>query len=118
MLLGFVVLTGCGRTGTEEALEQRPLSDIIAEANELSNDGVAQQARAYRDAIVRQNEDLARLKQVKKNLDYIEKTGPKAKELDAQMQALGKSIGRLMQRHRVYINKLHEKGLATDGLEL
>ena len=118
VLLGFVVLTGCGQTSTEDALQQRPLSDVIAEANELSNDGLERQARAYRDAVVKQNEELDRLKQTKRDLDYVEKTGPRAKELDKQMQVLGKSIGRLIERHRVYINRLHQKGLPTDGLEL
>ena len=108
---------GCGGDKPQEVLERRGLNEVTAEANELSINGLERQARAYRKAICDQRDELDRLKQAKKSLEYKEQRGPAAQEMDSQMQRLAKSIERLTKRHKVYITKLRQKGHQTDEFE-
>ncbi|GEM_PF-4364428 len=114
LLLGLLLSIGCGGASSKEDLERRSLQDVYDEAQKLSVDGLERQAAAYRDAIRSQQGEMEQLRQQRNSLPYDQRNGDQAQKLDEEMKDLGTSIKNLRDRHRIYIERLQQKGVPTD----
>lgn len=115
-LLGLcsLVLFGCGK----KADENKPLSEVKAEADQMSAAKLRSMAMKYKDAIMARKGEIKKFAAKLKDIPIAEKLGTEAKELTAEIKALTKSISALKERFQVYYNKLKEKDGDLSGLEL
>jgi hypothetical protein len=109
-----LLLTGCGA----KADEDKPLSDVKAEAEQMSVEKLRSMAMAYKDAILDKTRDVEALRLRLKNIPVTEMLGSEAKGLKADIDDLSKSISALEDRFQVYYDKIKEKGGDLSGLKL
>ena len=114
-LLAFCLaaLFGCGK----KADENKPVSEVKAEADKMSVDKLRSMAVKYKDAIVAKQDEIEKFTGKLKDIPITEKLGTEAKELTSEIEALNKSISSLRERLQVYYQKLKEKGGDLSGLE-
>ena len=103
MLLTFC---GCGKT----ADDNKPISEVEAEADKMSVEKLKSMAGTYKDAIAAKKDEVEKLAAKLKDIPLSEMMGEKAKALKAEMDKLNKSISALTERSKVYYDKLKEKG--------
>jgi predicted nucleic acid-binding Zn-ribbon protein len=109
-----VSLLGCGK----KADENKPMADVKAEAEKMDESQLRATARVYYDAIKAKMADLEKTMDKLKDIPPLEAVGEEAKGLQADIDALNKSISNLKVRFQVYYDKLVEKGGDTSGLQL
>ena len=114
-LLAFCLaaLLGCGK----KADENKPVSEVKAEADKMSVDKLRSMAVKYKDAIVAKQDEIEKFTGKLKDIPITEKLGTEAKELTSEIGALNKSVSALRERFQVYYQKLKEKGGDLSGLE-
>jgi hypothetical protein len=103
MLLTFC---GCGKT----ADENKPISEMEAEADKMSVEKLKSMAGTYKDAIAAKKDEAAKLASKLKDIPLTEMMGEKSKELKAGIDKLNESVSALTERSKVYYDKLKEKG--------
>ena len=115
LVLCSLISLGCGKKNDENMT----ISEVKAEADQMSVKDLTAMAMKYKKAIITKNSEL------KKFADKFfsmassgEKVGGEAKETTAEIEALHKSISALTERFQVYYQKLKEKGGDLSGLEL
>jgi len=109
----FVIL-GCGK----KADENKPISEVKAEAEKMDTDGLRAMAMAYKEAIAAKSGDLEKLTAKLKDIPVTEMLGAEAKSLKADMENLEKSVAALKERFEVYYQKLKDTGGDVSGLQL
>lgn len=114
LVLYCVVLVGCGK----KADENKPISEVKAEAEQMSVEKLRQMAMKYKDAILAKRGEVEKFAAKLKGIPIAEKLGTEAKELTAEIGALNKSVSALKERFQIYYQKLKEKGGDSSGLEL
>ena len=113
VLLAVVMLfAGCSK----KADENKPLSEVKAEAEKMSVDKLKSMAMEYKDAISAKKEEIEKVTGELKNIPVAEMLGNEAKELKAEIENLTKSVSNLNERFQVYYQKLKEKGGDLTGL--
>lgn len=111
LVLGLSVLSGCGK----KADENKPIAEVEAEAEKMSEKDLRATAMVYKDAITARKGELeAKVKET----SVTEMMGDKAKDVKGEIDSLGKSISALTERYEIYYNKLKEKGGDVSGLEI
>ena len=113
ILCPFAVL-GCGK----KADENKPISEVKAEAEKMDTDGLRAMAMAYKEAIAAKKGDLEKLTAKLKDIPVTEMLGDEAKELKANIDNLNKSLSALKERFEVYYQKLKEQGGDLSGLQV
>lgn len=113
-VLCLLLLAGCGA----KADEDKPLSDVKAEADQMTVEKLRSMAMAYKDAILDKTSDVEALSLRLKSIPIAELLGDEAKGLKADIQDLNKSITALKDRFQVYYDKIKEKGGDLSGLKL
>ena len=113
-VLCLLLLAGCGAKADEE----KPLSDVKAEAEQMSVEKLKSMAMAYKDAILDKKREVEALSLKLKDIPLTEKLGNEAKGLKAEIDALTGSVSALKERFQVYYDKLKEKDGDVSGLEL
>ena len=113
LVLCSLALLGCGK----KADENKPISEVKAEADQMSVDKLRSMAMKYKDAITAKKGEVEKFAAKLKEIPITEKLGTEAKELMAEIEALNKSISSLKERFQVYYQKLKEKGGDLSGLE-
>ncbi len=112
LVLCSLVLFGCGK----KADENRPTSEVKAEAEQMDVDELKAMAMKYKDAIVAKEPEIRKLADQLKEIPIAKKLGPEAKEITAEMKALSESVSALNERFQIYYDKLKEKGGDLSGL--
>jgi len=113
-VLCLLLLAGCGA----KADEDKPLSDVKAEAEQMSVEKLKSMAMAYKDAILDKKREAEALSLKLKDIPLTEALGSEAKGLKADIDDLNKSVSALKDRFQVYYNKLKEKGGDVSGLKI
>ena len=114
LVLCLLVLFGCG----EKADESKPLSEVEAEANQMSVDKLREMAMKYKDAILGKKGEVDKLAAELKDIPITKILGDEAKQLKTEIENLNKSVSALKERFEVYYNKLKEKDGDLSGLEI
>jgi hypothetical protein len=114
LVLGLSVLSGCGK----KADENKPIAEVEAEAEKMSEKDLRATAMLYKDAITARKGELEELGAKFKDIPTTEMLGEKAKKLQGELDSVGKSLSALTERHEIYYNKLKEKGGDVSGLEI
>jgi chromosome segregation ATPase len=109
----FAIL-GCGK----KADENKPISEVKAEAEKMDTDGLRAMAMAYQKAIAAKNSEVEKLTAKLKDIPVTEMLGEEAKELKADIDNLNKSVSALKERFEVYYQKLKEQGGDLSGLQV
>ena len=107
-------LVGCGK----KADENKPLSEVKAEAEQMSAEKLRSMALAYKDAITAKQKEIEKYTGKLNEIPIAQKMGAEAKETMAELEDLLKSASALKERFEVYYNKLNEKGGDLSGLEI
>jgi uncharacterized coiled-coil DUF342 family protein len=115
LIAGSVLnLVGCGK----KADENKPISEVQAEAGKMNVEQLKAAAMQYKDAIVAKKAELDKITAKLKAIPVTEQLGEKAKTLQADVANIGKSVNALTERFQVYYNKLKEMGGDVSGLEI
>jgi len=113
VMSGLLAIFGCG----EKANENKPVSQVKAEADKMNTEQLKSMAIKYKDAIVARGGEIEKLVASFREIPITEKFGTEAKELTAEIEALNSSVSALKQRFDLYYQKLKEKGGDLSGLE-
>ena len=114
LVLCSLLLCGCGA----KADENKPLSEVKAEAEKMNADKLRAMAIQYKDKIVAKTAEIENFADKLKDIPINEKLGTEAKELASEIEAIKKSVAALKERFQVYYQKLKEKGGDLSGLEI
>ncbi len=114
LALCFVALFGCGK----KADENKPLSEVKAEADKMSADKLRSMAMAYKDAISAKKGEVEKVASKLKGIPVTKMLEDEAKGLKSDIEILNKSVSALKERFQVYYNKLEEKSGDTSGLQI
>ncbi len=107
-------LLGCGK----KADENKPVSEVKAEAEKMSAKDLRAMAVTYRDAVLAKKGEVEKVAKKLADIPLAQKLGDEAKALQADMDNLNKSISALKERFQIYYDKLKEKGGDVSGLEI
>ncbi len=114
LVLCSLVLFGCGK----KADENKPLSEVKAEADKMSAGKLRAMAVEYKEAIAAKGADVKKITGKLEAIAVTEMLGKEAKELKSEIDDLNGSVSALRERFDVYYNKLKEKGGSLSGLEI
>jgi molecular chaperone GrpE (heat shock protein) len=109
-----IAVLGCG----QKADEEKPMSEVKAEAEKMNTNDLRAAAMKYKEAIVAKKGDLEKLTTKLKEIPMTEMLGEQAKGLKADIDNLNKSISALKERFNVYYEKLKEAGGDLSGLQI
>ena len=107
-----LAILGCGK----KADENKPLSEVKAEAEKMDTDGLRKMAMAYKEAVEAKKSEVEKLTAKLKDIPVTEILGAEAKALKADIENLNKSISALKERYEVYYQKLKAEGGDLSGL--
>lgn len=111
-------IMGCGKKGTGvKADENKPVSEVKAEAEKMSTEDLRAAAMVYKDAIEAKTAEVDKLAKELMKVMLADKSSGEMKTLQAQTGKLNQSIAALMERFEIYYEKLKEKGGDLSGLE-
>jgi len=112
LLAVAMLFAGCSK----KADENKPLSEVKAEAETMSVAKLKSMAMEYKDAISAKKDEIEKVTGELKNIPVAEMFDNEAKELKADIENLTKSLSALNERFQVYYQKLKEKGGDLTGL--
>ncbi len=112
LALCLCAILGCGK----KADENKPISEVKAEAEKMDTDGLRDMAMVYQKAIAAKSSEVEKLSAKLKDIPAAEMLGAEAKELKADIDSLNKSISALKERFEVYYQNLKDKGGDLSGL--
>jgi len=115
-LLATCLLTvlGCGKG----ADENKPVSEIKAEAEKMSVSDLRAMATKYKDAISAKTGEIEKLNEKLKKIPVAEMLNKEAKEIKSQIDSISKSMSALKERFQIYYDKLKEKDGDLSGLQI
>lgn len=106
LLSAVVALIGCGK----KADENKPVSEVKAEAEKLDLDQLKAMAATYKQAMADKTAEISKVAEQLKEISITKMVGEEAKAIRAEMSDLSKSLNALKERFDVYYSKLKEKG--------
>ena len=110
----MLMFTGCG----SKADENKPMSDVKAEAETMSVEKLKATAMAYKDAIEAKKPDLEKIAAKLKAIPIADALGQEAKTLKSDIDELNQSVQALRERFDVYYGKLKELKADVSDLAL
>ena len=110
----MLMLSGCGST----ADENKPMSEVKAEAETMSVEKLKAMAVAYNKAIAAKKPELDKLVAKLKEYSLTKGLGQEAETLTSEIEALNKSVRALKERFGVYYEKLKELKADVSDLTL
>ncbi len=97
-----MLLTGCG----ESVDENKPISEVAAEAETMGKEKLQGMIEAYKKAIADKQPEIDAIKAKIKEIPLTEMLGDDMKGLKADMSQLTDSLKSLQERLTVYMDKL------------
>jgi len=115
-LLGLcvLVLLGCGK----KADENKPISEVKAEAEKMSVAELRSMALKYKEALMAKEGDVEKIMAELKEVPLAKKLGEEAVGLKANIDNVNKSISALTKRFEIYYNEIKEKDGDLSGLKI
>jgi len=110
----MLILVGCGSS----ADENKPISEVKAEAETMSVEELKASAMDYKKAIEAKNPEVEKLTEELKEIPIADALGDDAKSLKAEIETLNKAIQALKERYNVYFEKLKEQNADVSDLTL
>lgn len=110
----MLVIIGCGK----KADENKPISEVKAEAEKMSAADLRTTAISYKEAIEAKGKEVEKLAAKLKEIPVAEILGKEAKALKTEMDNINKSVSALKERLQIYLDKLKEKGGDLSGLQI
>ena len=110
-----LVIGGCGG---KKADENKPVSEVKAEAEKMDIGQLRDMAMKYKELIVTKKADMEKLAAKLKEIPIAQMVGDEAKQLKADIENLTKSISALKERFEIYYQKLKEKSGDLSVLEI
>lgn len=110
----LLLLSGCGK----KADENKPISEVQAEAAKMNVQDLKAMAMSYKDAIEAKKVDVENLAAKLKGIPVAQLLGEKAKQLKADIDSLNKSLSALKERFQIYYDQLKAKGGDLSGLQI
>ena len=114
LALCSLALVGCGK----KADENKPISEVKAEAEKMSVEKLRSMALTYKEAIIAKRADVEKITAELKKIPITEMLGEEAKGLKTDMDNLNESVSALKARFEIYYNKLKEKGGDVTDLKI
>lgn len=114
LVVCFLTLAGCGK----KTDENKPVSEVKAEAEGMSVEKLRSMALTYKEAITAKNGEIKKVADKLKEIPVAEMLGEEAKNIKTEVEALSKSVSDLTERFQIYYNKLKEQSGDLSGLEL
>ncbi len=114
LALSMAFLFGCGK----KADENKPISEVQAEAQKMSVDDLKAMAMKYKDAIEAKKADIDKITAKLKEIPVTQMLGDESKKLKADIDNLTKSLSALKERFQVYYDQLKAKGGDVSGLQI
>ena len=109
-----LILAGCGT----KADENKPMSDVKAEAETMSIEKLKATAMAYKKAIEAKKPEIEKITATLKEIPLTEALGEEAKSLKSDIDSLNKSVQSLKERFDIYYGKLKELKADVSDLTL
>lgn len=109
LVLFSLAVLGCGKKD-----EDRPVSEVKTEAEQMSTDELRAEAMKYKEAITAKKAELEKLTAKLKEIPVTEILNEDAKRIED----LNRSISALKERFNVYYQMLRKKGGDTSGLQI
>lgn len=109
LLLVSLAVLGCGKKD-----EERPVSEVKTEAEQMSTDELRAEAMKCKEAITSKKAELEELTAKLKEIPVTEILNEDAKRIEE----LNKSISSLQKHFDVYYQMLRKKGGDTSGLQI
>ena len=104
-LMICAMFTGCG----EKADENKTPEQIKSEVASWDAARIEKQIEVYKKAIEEKSKELAKVMDQIKEIPLQEQLGEKAKDLRAQADEIGKSLGKLKDNMAAYVDGLKAK---------
>lgn len=114
LVLSCVALVACGK----KVDENKPVSEVKAEAEKMNIEQLRATALKYKEAILAKRGELEKIKTQLTKIPATKMLGEEAKQVMAEIGDLNKSVSALKERFEVYYKKLKEMGGDSSGLEL
>jgi len=109
-----LAVLGCGK----EADENKPISEVQAEAEKMDTNKLRATAMSYKEAILAKKGEVEKVGAKLKEIPVTEMLGEEAKKLQADIANLNKSANALKERFDIYCEKLKEKGGDLSDLQI
>jgi len=114
LVLCSLIVLGCGR----KADENKPISEVKAEAEKMNLHQLKSMALKYKDAIAAKNADVKKIAAKLEDIPVTKLLGEEAKGLKADIDNLNKSVSALKERFEIYYNRIKEKGGDVSDLKI
>lgn len=98
--------------------ENRPLSEIRAEAEAMDDASLRNAAMSYKDVISAKRSELLDLSVNREELPFLDPLGKTTFRTEAEISDLTGSISALSERHQIYLDVLGDRGGDISGLGL
>ncbi len=113
-----VLVVATGSCGGKKADENKPLSEVKAEAQKMEADDLRESAMAYKDAILAKRNEISKLADDLKDVPLTEIVGDEAKDLKQEIETLTRSTQALKERFDIYFARLKDQNGDLAHLEL
>jgi len=114
LTVSLLLLSGCGK----KADENKPLGEVQAEAAKMNVQDLKAMAMKYKDAVEAKKADVEKLAAKLKEIPVARLLGEQAKQLNADIDNLNKSLSALKERFQIYYDQLKAKGGDLSGLQI
>jgi Skp family chaperone for outer membrane proteins len=110
MILLAGIVTGCAQGGGGGAVtENKPITEVQAEAKTMSADQLKAMVQKYEAAIQAKQADIEKVQAKLKEIPLTELLGEEAKKLKDDVTQIGSSLKNLSERMAVYADSLKAK---------
>jgi outer membrane murein-binding lipoprotein Lpp len=114
LAVSLLFLSGCGK----KADENKPTSDVQAEAAKMNAQDLKAMAMNYKNVIENKKADIEKIAAKLKDIPVTQLLGGQAKQLKADIDNLNKSVAALKERFQIYYDQLKAKGGDLSGLQI